>query len=1161
MVIFKRDSVASGTLSGNAMTFSFSTLAVALRALVLLIAAFVSSHEVCAEDVAKFDFSSGSAPIAEGYTRVDTRTVKTSGKKLGWVSPTLVKVGKNALESDPIYDDFHLLQGGRGKLLIPRSILKGNSTYSLVVRYEYLRAQSKSRNHQLKIALNSKSLKALPTKTLHVSEIRRKETTFLLSTKGKNVGLPITLDLTSNGRQFKLYSLSLTTRDSKSPAPTASPTPNSNSPGLPTLPEISINAPNEIMEGSSVSLAALSNSAETSGRFSWSFSDGTSGTGARIEKVFTNDGATTVSLTYSESTSRTVTKTKVLTILNAAPTVSMEPISGGFTGIPMFFKATGVDPGSADNLTYRWNFGDGSTGEGATASHSYSNQGAYNVTVRVTDDSGATSSTANIVTVTTRDISSPLSVTPDFIIGSHGVIPNFGGRPNVQAVTSGLWSSQSTWTRPLQANDIVSIPSGVVVTFDQVNETLFKTVIIQPGGRLEFKTDVNTKLRVENLMVMEGGDLVVGSENNPISSNVRAQIMFPDTPLDLVSDPFQFGHGLLGFGKITMAGAVKSPTFVRLAAEPLQGQTLLSLSVPATGWKVGDTIILPGTRGVYDAEGYTNSTLFSPQWEILTITAISTDGKRITISSPLRFDHKGGYTPDWRLDFLPHVANITRNIQIRSENSLGTRGHTFFTARADVNIRYVQFAGLGRTTNDPDDDTIVNSSGAVTHVGTNQKGRYPVHFHHLLGPLQPPANGYQFTMVGNSVVCLMNDFRFRWGVTVRASHHGLVKDNVVYNWAGAGIVAEDGTESFNVFENNFVSRVFGTGSRDNDGRDGSGMWLHGPNNYVRGNIATNIRGYGPYAYGFNITPIYLGRQRIPAFPGANLKLASETVEVDMNAIPIREFKNNEVYGETWNGIATYWINTFGGDDIRGPSGGVLENFTTWNLSGWSFFGYDESNLTLDGWVVRADPRVDAQHRPNTAIFFSDYNQRGTVIKNFDIQGVANGILTPNNPHGRTLIKDGYIWSGSAFYIDFGWSVNGAGVVTDHETVIDNVRFDTRPFAPGATSHYISFAYNPVTAYNLIAKDDVYVKNFNGVQGDTFRVYREQQAPNFVMPQTGSNLIGQPSGRPILASPEAGLSNLQNLIKYGIALGGSIATSSQRRQYIDGFVDPTQSPSP
>ena len=65
--------------------------------------------------------------------------------------------------------------------------------------------------------------------------------------------------------------------------------------------------------------------------------------------------------------------------------------------------------------------------------------------------------------------------------------------------------------------------------------------------------------------------------------------------------------------------------------------------------------------------------------------------------APLKYDHKGARNADGKLEFLPHVGNLSRNVIVRSENPQGTRGHTIFISRANVDLRYVQFSDLGRT--------------------------------------------------------------------------------------------------------------------------------------------------------------------------------------------------------------------------------------------------------------------------------------------------------------------------------------------------------------------------------------------------------------------------------------------------------------------------------
>jgi hypothetical protein len=105
----------------------------------------------------------------------------------------------------------------------------------------------------------------------------------------------------------------------------------------------------------------------------------------------------------------------------------------------------------------------------------------------------------------------------------------------------------------------------------------------------------------------------------------------------------------------------------------------------------------------------------------------------------------------------------------------------------------VQFRDLGRTRAEP-------LSAATNHIG-----RYPLHLHHLLGAVNPTNSGYQFVVVGNAI----SDSR-KWPIAVHGSHFGLVRQNVVYGGSqltGSGIAIEDGTETENLFEENFVVNI------------------------------------------------------------------------------------------------------------------------------------------------------------------------------------------------------------------------------------------------------------------------------------------------------------------------------------------------------------------
>jgi hypothetical protein len=109
-------------------------------------------------------------------------------------------------------------------------------------------------------------------------------------------------------------------------------------------------------------------------------------------------------------------------------------------------------------------------------------------------------------------------------------------------------------------------------------------------------------------------------------------------------------------------------------------------------------LILPDTRHLRDSE-VRDWNVIQPQWEELTVQGVSADGHTLTLGRALTYDHFGARDGNGTLDFLPHVGNLSRNITIRSEFLIGTgtQGHTLFTSRANIDVRYVAFRDLGRT--------------------------------------------------------------------------------------------------------------------------------------------------------------------------------------------------------------------------------------------------------------------------------------------------------------------------------------------------------------------------------------------------------------------------------------------------------------------------------
>lgn len=333
------------------------------------------------------------------------------------------------------------------------------------------------------------------------------------------------------------------------------------------------------------------------------------------------------------------------------------------------------------------------------------------------------------------------------------------------------------------------------------------------------------RLKVDQILVYADGEL---TQVDPIGDDIV--ITYSNKALDPDLDPEQWGRGLIAFGRVRLNGKVKTPG-VRLAAEVPAGATTLQLASVPTGWLPGDTLGLFESR-----QSRTDS-----QSETVIIASIV--GSSITLKAPTQFAHLGARRPDGALTFLPHVANRTRSIVMRSEDPAGVRAHGAAIHRADIDLRYVELRDMGRTRATTLNSTTFNADGTVKQRGTNQIGRYSFHVHHLMGPSTPQSNGKQFTLVGLSI----NGF-LKWGLAVHNAHWGLVQDCTIYDGNGAGIVTEDGSETANQIVDNYIAKInnFGETNTGADFEDaemkmGACIFMRGPTSELRGNVCADTR--------------------------------------------------------------------------------------------------------------------------------------------------------------------------------------------------------------------------------------------------------------------------------------------------------------------------------
>jgi hypothetical protein len=642
--------------------------------------------------------------------------------------------------------------------------------------------------------------------------------------------------------------------------------------------------------------------------------------------------------------------------------------------------------------------------------------------------------------------------------------------PTISSARSGAWSDPLTWSpaRVPGANDLVRIDPGDTVTYNVVSDAAITCVGVV--GRLAFSTSANTRLTAATVIVYQEGALTIGTTAAPVPAGVTAELVIANRAPTTAD---QMDTGLIGYGTVDMAGAEKTPTWTRLAAEPRAGNTTLTLSQPVSGWRAGDRLVLPDTRHLKwnEVTGWART---SPQWEELTVSAISPDGRVLTLAAALRFDHLGardGATGNGTLRFLPHVGNLTRNVIVRSQSPIsagGTQGHVLFNDRADVDIRYVAFRDLGRT------------RAAPTGAG-NQIGRYPVHFHHMTGPAVTPPNGYQFTFIGNAVDGGSSTHTKRWAVAVHDSHYGLVSDNVLYNYGGSMLTTEDGSESYNVIERNFVMRGTGTGGRLGEGNEGQGFWFRGPNNYVRGNVAANFDSDQTEAsYGFKYFMRLLGTIRIPTAKGQD---AASYVAVDGNNMPILEFSDNEVYGMA-QGVTYWWLSSQDPAAPADPKESVFRDLRIWHVYNAAVYHYPSARVRFDGLTILGqDPASSACC--GRGWHGEDYAATDIRLVNADIEGMISGIKWSAAGTGLQVVENSTLQNQTDMVVKTMYSANGPGWLPPRRIIANNVNF-----LGGRT---ISMDWTVDAQTNTTQRDTILVYAYKGVAADDFQVFYNQQA--------------------------------------------------------------------
>lgn len=189
----------------------------------------------------------------------------------------------------------------------------------------------------------------------------------------------------------------------------------------------------------------------------WDFGDGTSGTGSTAAHTYAQPGSYSAVVTVTDASGMSSTASAQISVTapNSAPTANMTISGAGVAPATVMFDGTGSSDPDGSIASWTWDFGDGSTGSGSTASHLYTRDGMFTAKLTVTDSAGATAIATALVYITPAPVETihVASVTLATVTTRAGksvkasvLVVDSKGTPVSGAGVTGTWSGIVTGT-------------------------------------------------------------------------------------------------------------------------------------------------------------------------------------------------------------------------------------------------------------------------------------------------------------------------------------------------------------------------------------------------------------------------------------------------------------------------------------------------------------------------------------------------------------------------------------------------------------------------------------------------------------------------------------------------------------------------------------------
>ncbi len=129
--------------------------------------------------------------------------------------------------------------------------------------------------------------------------------------------------------------------------------------------------------------------------YRWDFGDGSQGEGEKVEHVYAQGGSYTAKLLVADDSGASCSNAsdEVKIDLNKSPIAAAGQDQRVCAGTPVAFDGS-ASSGETGSLNYQWDFGDGGSATGQTATHTYEKGGNYQTVLTVNDGKGSACSEA-----------------------------------------------------------------------------------------------------------------------------------------------------------------------------------------------------------------------------------------------------------------------------------------------------------------------------------------------------------------------------------------------------------------------------------------------------------------------------------------------------------------------------------------------------------------------------------------------------------------------------------------------------------------------------------------------------------------------------------------------------------------------------------------------